>query len=311
MKAVRNAPPSVEVVDVDEPEGDGDLVRVAATGICASDLKYLQYGSTQIAGHEFAGLLDDGTAVAVEGFLGCGACEQCEQGTYNMCTASLPTAPGMLSPGGMCEWFRAPRRVLVPLPPALDVADAALVEPASVAWHSCHQGEIGPQTRVAIVGAGAIGILAAASAQQMGASEVAVEARHPHQHEARERIGAVEPTSGYDVVIETGGSESALQRAVELATVGGTVVHLGAYAPQTVWPMDAAFTKEVSLRPSLGYCSHRGRRRDFAEAADLLAARPELVETLITHRFPIEDAVEAFRLAQDKSKGVFRVVVEP
>ena len=56
-----------------------------------------------------------------------------------------------------------------------DVADASLVEPGSVAWHSCHQ--IGPQTRVAIVGAGAIGILAAASAQQMGAAEVAVEAR--------------------------------------------------------------------------------------------------------------------------------------
>ena len=311
MKAVRNAPPSVEVVDVDEPEGVGELVRVVATGICASDLKYLRWGSTQIAGHEFAGVLEDGTAVAVEGFFGCGKCEQCEQGTYNMCTAGPPTAPGMLSPGGMSEWFRAPRHVLVPLPPGLDVADASLVEPGSVAWHSCHQGEIGPQTRVAIVGAGAIGILAAASAQQMGAAEVAVEARHPHQHEARECIGAVVPTSGYDVVIETGGSESALQRAVELARVGGTVVHLGLYDPGTAWPMDAAFIKEVTLRPSLGYCSHYGYRRDFAEAADLLAARPELTSTLITHRFPIEDAVEAFRLAQDKSKGVFRVVVEP
>jgi threonine dehydrogenase-like Zn-dependent dehydrogenase len=52
VKAVRNAPPLVEVVDVDEPEGEGELVRVAATGICASDLKYLRWGSTQIAGHE-------------------------------------------------------------------------------------------------------------------------------------------------------------------------------------------------------------------------------------------------------------------
>lgn len=309
MKAVRNAPPSVEVVDVAEPDGEGELVRVVAAGICASDLKYLQFGSTQIAGHEFAGVLEDGTAVAVEGFFGCGKCEQCEQGTYNMCVNG-PTAPGMLSPGGMSEWFRAPRHVLVPLPSGLGVADASLVEPASVAWHSCHQGGIGPQSRVAIVGAGAIGILAAASAQQMGAAEVAVEARHPHQHEALECIGAVVPTSGYDVVIETGGSESALQRAVELARSGGTVVHLGLYEPGTVWPMDAAFVKEVALRPSLGYCSHY-RRRDFAEAADLLAARPELTSTLITHRFPIEDAVEAFRVAQDKSKGVFRVVVEP
>jgi threonine dehydrogenase-like Zn-dependent dehydrogenase len=113
------------------------------------------------------------------------------------------------------------------------------------------------------------------------------------------------------VVIETGGSESALHRAVELATVGGTVVHLGAYPPGTAWPMDAAFGREVTLRPSLGYCSHRGRRKDFVEAADLLAGRPELTETLVTHRFPIEDAVEAFRVAQHKSEGVFRVVVEP
>jgi threonine dehydrogenase-like Zn-dependent dehydrogenase len=100
VKAVRNAPPSVEVVDVDEPEGVGELVRVVATGICASDLRYLRWGSTQIAGHEFAGVLEDGTAVAVEGFFGCGKCAQCEQGTYNMCTAGPPTAPGMLSPGG-------------------------------------------------------------------------------------------------------------------------------------------------------------------------------------------------------------------
>jgi threonine dehydrogenase-like Zn-dependent dehydrogenase len=86
--------------------------------------------------------------------------------------------------------------------------------------------------------------------------------------------------------------------------VGGTVVHLGIHDAATAWPMDAAFRTEVALRSSLGYCSHYGRRQDFAEAADLLAAPPELTDSLITHRFPIEDAVEAFRLAQDKSKGV-------
>ena len=310
MKAVRNAPPSVEVVEVDDPEDGGELVRVKAAGICASDFKYLQWGSTQIAGHEFSGVLDDGTAVAVEGFFGCGKCAQCQQGALQMCTAGLPTAPGMLSPGGMAEWFRAPHHALVPLPSGLDVRDAALVEPASVAWHSCHRGEVDSETRVAIIGAGAIGILAAASAQQMGAPEVAVEARHRHQQQARELIGAREPTRDYDVVIETGGSESALHRAVELSRPCGTVVHLGTYAPETVWPMAASFSKEVTVRPSLGYCS-QGRRRDFVEAADLLAARPELAPTLITHRFPIDDAVQAFRQAQDKAAGVFRVVVEP
>ena len=309
MRAVRNAPPEVEVVDIDEPDGDGELVRVAVTGICASDLNYLRYGSTQIAGHEFAGTLADGTPVAVEAIFGCGACPQCEQGSYNLCERG-PTALGMFDPGGMCEWFRAPRHALVPLPPGLALEDASLVEPASVAWHSCHQGEVGADTRVAIVGAGAIGILAAASAAAMGASDVAVQARHPHQHEARERIGAVEPTGGYDVVIETGGSESALHRAVQLARPGGTVVYVGVYGPDVSWPHQDTLPREITLRSSLGYCGHHGRR-EFAEAADLLASRPELTEALITHRFPIEDAPEAFRVAQDKSKGVFRVVVQP
>jgi 2-desacetyl-2-hydroxyethyl bacteriochlorophyllide A dehydrogenase len=309
VRAVRNAPPTVEVVEIDEPEGDGELVHVTATGICASDLIYLRFGSTQIAGHEFAGVLDDGTPVAVEAIFGCGECAMCEQGSFNLCERGVQGL-GMTDPGGMCEWFRAPRRALVPLPEGLALTDAALVEPASVAWHSCHLGRVDPDTRVAVVGAGAIGILAAASAQTMGARDVAVEARHPHQHEARERIGAAAPTSGYDVVIETGGSESALHRAVALARPGGTVVYVGVYDPDTAWPHHEAFTREVALRPSLGYCAHHGRR-EFAEAADMLSSRPDLPAMLITHRFPIEDAPAAFRTAQDKSKGVFRVVVEP
>lgn len=309
MRAVRNTPPGVAVVDVDEPEGDGELVRVRGAGICASDLTYLRYGSTQIAGHEFVGVLDDGTAVAVEPIFGCGGCAQCERGSFNLCERG-PTALGMLDPGGMCEWYRAPRHALVPLPSGLDVADAALVEPAAVAWHSCHVGAVGPATTVAVVGAGAIGILAAASAQTMGVTDVAVEARHPHQHEARERIDAGTPAGRYDIVIETAGSESGLHRAVELARPGGTVVCVGVYGPDTTWPHHAAFLGEIALRPSLGYCAHGGRR-EFAEAADMLAARPELARTLVTHRFPIEDAPEAFRVAQDRSKGVFRVVVEP
>jgi len=309
MKAVRNAPPTVEVVEVDEPEGDGQLVRVATTSICASDLMYLRYGSTQIAGHEFAGTLEDGTAVAVEAIFGCGSCPECEQGNYNMCHLG-PTALGMLQPGGMSEWYRAPSHALHPLPEGLRLSDASLVEPASVGRHTCHVGGVGSDTRFAVVGAGAIGLLAAASAQQMGAAEVAVEALLPHQHEARERMEATVPTGDYDVVVEASGDPSGLQRAVELARRGGTVVLLGTYDPDTSWPFGAAFSKEVGLKFSLGYCGHDGRR-EFEESADMLASRPDLSDMLITHRYGIDDAAEAFRVAQDQTLGVFRVVIEP
>jgi threonine dehydrogenase-like Zn-dependent dehydrogenase len=248
VRAVRNAPPTVEIVEIDEPDGEGELVRVAVTGICASDLNYLRFGSTQIAGHEFAGLLEDGSAVAVEAIFGCGRCPWCEEGSYNLCVEG-PTALGMVDPGGMCEWFRAPAHALVPLPDGLQIADASLVEPAAVALHSCRTGGIQTGTQVAVVGAGAIGVLAAASAQALGAPDVALEARYPHQHEARERVGAATPTGNYDVVIETGGSESALHRAVELARPGGTVVVLGAYDAGTSWPHQQAFMREVAIRP--------------------------------------------------------------
>ena len=309
MKAVRNAPPTVEVVEIDEPDGPGELVRVASAGICASDLLYLRFGSTQIAGHEFAGVLEDGTPVAVEAIFGCDDCEECNVGNFNRCRRGVQGL-GMMDPGGMCEWFRAPLHALVPLPDGLDASDAALVEPGSVALHACHGGNVGPDTTVAVVGAGAIGILAAAGAQSLGAPAVAVEARHPHQHAARERIGASVAAGEYDVVIETAGSESGLQRAVELARPGGTVVVLGIYDADTSWPHHAAFMKEIAVRPSIGYCGHQGKR-EFAATAELLAARPELVDTLITHRFPLDDAAEAFRVASDRSQGVFRVVVQP
>lgn len=309
MRAVRNAPPGVEVVDVDEPDGEGQLIRVRAVSICASDFLYLRYGSTQIAGHEIAGVLEDGTPVAVEAIPGCGSCAHCEAGHFHYCDTLLHTALGMTAPGGMSEWFRWPRRALTPLPDGIDVADACLVEPGSVAWHACRLGGVTAGMRVAVVGAGAIGILAAAAAQALGAGEVSVVARYPHQEAARERIGATAPSGHYDAVIETAGSESALHRAIELAAHRATVTYAGIFEDVKL-PHGQLALKEVALRPSLGYCGHGGRR-EFAEVADLLAGRPDLVELLISRRYPIEDAAQAFEAAADRSTGIFRVVVEP
>ena len=168
----------------------------------------------------------------------------------------------MTVPGGMSEWFRAPKRALVPLPAGLDPADASLVEPGSVAWHACHVAGVGPDTRVAVVGGGAIGILALIAAQAQGATDVAVEARHPHQREMVERFGGSETDGGqYDVVIEAAGSESGLHRSYELIRPRGTVALIGVYTDDIAWPQRAAFVKEAITTPALGYCGHDGVRR--------------------------------------------------
>lgn len=310
MRAVRSTPPGVTVVDVDEPEGPGELVRVRSASICASDFGYIQAGSGFILGHELAGVTEDGTPVAIEAIFGCAECEYCVEGRFNLCATVGATALGLSVDGGMSEWFRAPARSLVPLPAGLDPSNGCLVEPAAVAWHACRLTGVGPGQRVAVVGGGAIGLLAVAAAQARGAAEVSLDARHAHQRELGERLGATSVSGLYDVVIEAAGSESALHRAAEIARPGGTMGVLGVFAPDVTWPQFVCFLKELRTVPSLGYCRHE-TGRDFEEAAAMLATSPDLVDALITHRFPIEDAAEAFRVAADRSSGARRVVVEP
>jgi len=217
---------------------------------------------------------------------------------------------GVAVDGGMSEYFRAPAASLVPLPAGYDVRDGCLVEPASVAWHGANVGRVGTETSVAIVGGGAIGLLSVAACQRLGAGLVALEARHPHQIAAGERLGSVPANGIFDVVIEAAGSESSLHRAVELVRPEGTVVVLGVYTPDVRFPYSEALLKEVRIVPAVGYCRHGGGR-DFDEAATMLRERPEIASTLITHRFPLDDAPEAFRVAADKSSGAIRVVLEP
>ena len=308
MRAVRSTPPGVSVVDVDEPEGSGELVKIRSASICASDYKYIAYGSTMILGHELAGETEDGTAVGIEIMFGCGGCEQCDAGRYNLCVKG-PTALGVLADGGMSEYFKAPGRSLVPLPAGLGAADACLIEPTSVAWHACRLAGVGPEQRVAVVGGGAIGLLTVAAAQSRGAAEVGLQARHPHQREVGDRLEASTVDRQYDIAIEAAGSASGLHRAVDLARPGGTMVVLGVY-DDVGWPQHECFIKEIRTIPSLAFCRDEGGS-DYLSAATMLAQRPELVDSLITHRFPIDDAAEAFRVAADKSTGALRVVIEP
>ncbi|HVN51097.1 MAG TPA: alcohol dehydrogenase catalytic domain-containing protein [Acidimicrobiales bacterium] len=315
MRAVRSTgdlSDKVVVVDVDEPPGSGELVQIRSASICSSDLMYIGYGFQRILGHELAGTRADGSPVVVEALFGCGTCAECRRGRYNLCPAHHERALGVTIDGGMAEWYRAPSDHLVPLPAELDIRDAALVEPASVSWHALRLASTGPDTRVAIVGAGGLGLLAAVGARHLGAPEVAIEARHDHQREAAERLGATVGTDGlYDVVIEAAGTEQSLARCTELVAPRGTIAVVGVHTGATLAvPWHPLFMREAQIVPSLGYGSHDGRP-EMADVAAMLADDPEIACTVITHRFPLEDAPEAFRVAADKSSGAIRVVLEP
>ncbi|MBL7488480.1 alcohol dehydrogenase catalytic domain-containing protein [Frankia sp. AgB1.9] len=310
MKAVRRTDDGVAVVEVDDPPGSGELVRIRSASICGGDLRHVGPGCP-IIGHELAGVREDGTAVVVEAVYGCMTCKRCQRGRYNLCPTWLQRSLGVAIDGGMAEQFRAPAERLVALPAGLALRDASLAEPAAVSWHGLRLGGTSPGSRVAVIGAGALGLLAVAGAIRMGARHVALEARHPHQREVGERLGASLGTGGrYDVVVEAAGTDASLARAVELVAPGGSVVVLGAQFSEIRIDLQTIFIREARLMPSLGYCAHEGGS-DLADAAAMLAADPTIAAALITHRFPIEDAAEAFRVAGDRSLGVIRVVLEP
>jgi 2-desacetyl-2-hydroxyethyl bacteriochlorophyllide A dehydrogenase len=312
MKAVRSIEGGVAVVDLDEPPGTtGELLDMRATSICGSDLSYIRFGSRSILGHELAGLREDGTAVVVEAIYGCMECDQCVRGAYNLCPTHGQRALGITADGGMAEHFRAPSARLVPLPSGLEVRDASIVEPAAVSWHALRLADTAPGKRVAVVGAGALGLLAVAGARRLGAEDVALQARHPYQKEAGERLGArMDPEGLYDVVVEAAGTQASLARCGELVAPGGTIVVLGVHFGPVELDWMPLFHREARLIPSLGYCAHDGGR-EMEDAAAMLADQPEIARTVITHRFPIEDADEAFRVASERSGGAVRVVIEP
>src|SRR4051794_10232055 len=239
MRAVRSTGDLATRVFVDnvaEPPGAGpEVIDVRSSSVCSSDLMYIGFGLQMILGHEIAGVRADGTAVVVEAMYGCGTCAMCRQGRYNLCPTHSERALGVSLDGGMTEQYRAPAERLIPLPAGLRAEDACIVEPATVSWHALRIAGAGPGARVAVVGAGALGLLAVAAAIRQGAAEIGVVARHAHQREATERLGGQPGTDGvYDVVVEAAGSAQALAQCTELVRPGGTIVVVGVHTAPTV-----------------------------------------------------------------------------
>ncbi len=311
MRAVRCSKQGIEVVEVPAPTGDGVRVRIRSAGICGSDLHLIAGGAAppHTLGHEIAGSLDDDTPVAIEPLRPCERCEFCASGDYNLCRSGPGMVMGIGQDGGMTEELRVPERCLVALPRGVSASDACLVEPLAVAVHGLRKARVRGGHRVAVIGAGTIGLCAVIASRAAGA-EVGLVSRHERQAEAGERLGAGEATGEFDFVIDCAGTRSSLERAVELCLPGGTLLLLATYWGGLELPGFAVTLKEVTVVPSSMY-GRQGAGRDIDVASALLAAHPEISSTLVTHRFPLDAAPEAFRVAADRKAGAIKVVLEP
>ena len=315
MRAVRFVEGKVVVEDVPSPTGDGVLLNVRACGICGSDTTMLDagYPIAGIPGHEISGELPDGTPVAVEPLEPCGACHDCMAGNHQVCATAVAAIVGVGRDGGMAEQVLVPEASLVPLPRNVDARTACLVEPLAVAVHGVRRAEIDGTTRVLVMGGGAIGLSAVAAARATHA-EVDLVARHPAQRAAGKQLGAqvvdTAESGAYDVVLDCAGSESAIAASCEALRPRGLLLMLASSWDTFTLPGLVMGAKELDLRMSAMY-GRAGTLRDVDAAAGILAADDAVADALITDRFPLDRATEAFERSRDRKGGAIKVVLEP
>jgi len=311
VRAVRNTDDGIRVVDVAAPDGPGTRVRVRAAGICGSDLEMVRTGLAQgTLGHEIAGVLDDGSEVAVHPFVPCGECDQCRNGRAQLCRAATATMLGVFTDGGMADEVVVPESCVVQLASGIGPNDASIVEPLAVALHACNRAGVEPGKKVGVIGAGTIGLLSGAVARHLGA-DVTIVGRHDAQRHAAETLGlGRDAPRDCDIVFEAAGTSSGFDDAVRACRRSGTIGLVS-----TTWePIPISFLnaqmREVTIVPAFVYGEAHGHR-EFETAATIAAAHPEIAAAVITHRFGLDDATRAFEVARDRAHGAIKVVLHP
>lgn len=313
MRAVIAESGAVTLHDVEEPSGDGVVVSVTEAGICGSDLHMVANGMARVAiGHEFGGTLPDGTLVAVRPTGECGTCDPCSRGYQNACRESWSTSYGIALHGGLADRVLVDPTRLFPMAPGARPTDAALVEPLAVSLHGVRRVMPDRGSRALVVGAGSIGLLTVAALRAWGV-DADIVSRHPHQAAAAEALGArvvgKPRSSSYMCAFDAVCTQETVDMCVGACAPGGKVAEFGMFWTPVLMTNSMMF-KEVSLVPAMAY-THSSTHNDFREAADILGADPSVADTVVTHTFPLQDAVEAFRVAGDRSAGAIKVHLVP
>jgi L-idonate 5-dehydrogenase len=320
----------VEAFERAEPQPDEAVVEIVYGGICGSDLHYWQHGAAgesilkapMLLGHEVAGRVAvpaadgsgpaAGTAVVVHPATpgpGDGSRYPAERPNLSPgCTYLGSAARFPHTEGAFARYINLPTRMLRALPAALPLRRAALVEPASVAWHAVSRAGNVKGKRALVIGAGPIGALIVAVLRTAGAAEIIAVDMHDKPLEIARAVGAtrtlhatdVEAIAAVDadVCFESSGNHRGLASAVRGATRGGRVVMVG-LLPSGAQPalVSLAITRELDLVGSFRF------NDEIDEVVAALADGSLQADPVITHEYDVEDTLEAFGMARDSASS--------
>ncbi|OZD38985.1 NAD(P)-dependent alcohol dehydrogenase [Rhodococcus sp. 06-1477-1B] len=329
--AVLTAPHSIELLRISLPELEPDqvLVRVAAVGICGSDVHYYEHGrigpyvvdKPLVLGHELSGRIERvgsavdpsrvGSRVAVEPQRACRVCEQCKAGRYNLCPEMEFFATPPID-GAFSTFVAIQSDFAHDVPDSVSDEAAALLEPLSVGIWACRRAEVGPGSRVLVTGAGPIGVIVAQTARAFGASEVIVTDIDPGRREFALAHGAtrvLDPAVDrvedleVDAFIDATGVASAVRSGILAVRAAGRVVLVGLGNDDVLLPVSYLQNKEIWLSGVFRYAN------TWPLAIDLVGSGRVDLDTLVTARFGLADAEKALTIGREP--GQLKAIVFP
>lgn len=318
----------LEKYPIPEPGPNEVLLRMHSVGICGSDVHYWQHGrigdfivkKPMVLGHEASGTvvkvgslvkhLKAGDRVAIEPGAPRETDEFCKIGRYNL-SPSIFFCATPPDDGNLCRFYKHNADFCYKLPDNVTFEEGALIEPLSVGIYACRRGGITLGHRVLVCGAGPIGMVTLLVAKAMGAAKVVVTDLSASRLSRATEAGAdftiqiskespkevaqkVEAVLGCkpEVTIECTGAESSIQTGIYATNSGGTLVLVGMGPEMVSVPLVHAAVREVDIKGVFRYCN------TWPMAISMLASKSVNVKPLVTHRFPLEKAVEAFETSR-------------
>jgi 2-desacetyl-2-hydroxyethyl bacteriochlorophyllide A dehydrogenase len=308
--------------------GPGEVVaRPVHTGICGTDLElvagvvdpaYTRY--PLVPGHEWSGIieaigpgvsgLEPGQPVIAEGIIPDRVCAECVQGHTNLCL--VYDELGFTRAGAAAGQVLLPAQVVHVLGPQVSLLDAALAEPAAVAWRAIGRGQPRPGERIAVVGDGTLALVTTHLLRLFSPAELIVCGQRPAQAGLAAQVGATgfdlaAPAVSFDLVIEAAGTPGAVERALGLARRGGRVVLVGLAGNDVKagLPIDDVVNNDLRISASFAYTSAA-----WAEVTALLSAGQIRLSPVITHRFPLEAYEEAYQVLRESSGPRGKVILD-
>jgi L-iditol 2-dehydrogenase len=328
----------VELKDVSTPRiGPMEiLVRMRVCGICGTDLEKVhgEHITPPVLGHEVAGEVeqvgekvqgvDRGGRVIIHHHISCYSCFYCKNGLETLCEA-FPASN--FEPCGFAECFRVPETLVrggtvYNLPDSMSYEEGSQVEPTACCIRALRKAQIKPGSSVAVFGVGPAGLTHVQLLKSYGASQIFAIDVIEHRRELAAKFGATrtfDPLKeniaealashtdcrGVDVAIVATGNPRAIEQAADSVRKGGQVVLFGAPARGTLLSLDVSrfFLRELSFQSS-----YSTSETEMRIALDLISSKRIQPSEMITHRLPLEEVVEAFRLAES-GKEAAKVVV--